>query len=196
MRFSTRDGRLTVLVFFPNRRNLHSIYNSIINTFIFKKITTSQNIGWLYFYILEPLAVVGDWTFYKKRVSGNMTKENIIRTCEEANLTTTCSVSPSCPGSDAGCNVTSLDSCDFPMTELSKALCDKAMPYDCSALMDVFAYYNIPSYPSGAISAASAPRRWIDGSFYKNQYALCAEKEDLIKRKFALMIQSTANIID
>ena len=105
-----------------------------------------------------------------------MTKENILRTCKEAKLATTCSAPMKCIGSDANCTVTSLNSCDFPMSDISKAICGESMPYDCSSLTDVFVYYNSPSYPSGAISAITSPRRWIDGSFYENRYALCAKR--------------------
>ena len=101
-----------------------------------------------------------------------MMSNNVKETCERHNLVTPCVGSDSCKYTDAGCNVTSLSGCLYPMKLFSQSICNGVEPRLCSRLSGIFAYMG-KGYYSGS-SYGTMNGNVPHGYLSYNQWALCA----------------------
>ena len=135
-----------------------------------------QILLWLYFVIylisVSFVADFGNWHYYKVKTSGKMMANNVKETCEFHNLVTPCVGSDSCKHTDAGCNVTSLSGCEYPMKFFSQSICNGVEPRLCSRLNGIFAYMG-NNYNSGS-SYGTMNGNVAQGNVNYNQWALCA----------------------
>ncbi|XP_066267550.1 uncharacterized protein [Branchiostoma lanceolatum] len=116
---------------------------------------------------------INAWSFYKVSAQGQMTAENINRTCQAAGY-----VMP-CPGlgicQNSACVATSLDDCLNPMLEVSTMICGTA-PDKCPQLYGVYAYAGSP-WPGN--SCGAEPGQWCTkGTDFYNKHAFCAKEND------------------
>ena len=116
-----------------------------------------------------------DWTFYKARVNGKMTAQNVNTTCQEYGLTTMCYQfgredatynTPQCPIIKAS------SSLKYTFKELSKAICGNYDADKCTKLHELFIF--MKEWNSGAACGNKVPGSYCHiGTKYSNKFALC-----------------------
>ncbi|MBL8603385.1 MAG: hypothetical protein JNK72_15780 [Myxococcales bacterium] len=120
---------------------------------------------------MSLIANVGGVYWYKVRVSGTMTDNNIRAHCLAAGLTVPCQSTAGCGYNDGLCAQYNFEnSCGNPMLRLAQAICSGSSPPGCPALNGVYTYMgNAWAGGCGTLSGS-----WCSaGNGVANQFALC-----------------------
>ena len=120
----------------------------------------------------ERLGVHEDWTYYKLKVTGRMTSENVRQACFEHGLIAPCYCSE-CKYNDLACNVTIPKNFININEQISKSICPRSNnAKKCKALEKVFHY--MANYDVGS-SHGLYSETYVSSKPYSNLWALCAK---------------------
>ena len=116
------------------------------------------------------MATIDGWSFYKTKIEGKMTLQNIKNTCLENGMTAAC-WHPN--HADSGCTTTPNNGKRSTVFALLQALCPNTDYYRCQAMNDGFWYmanYNGDSW--GAHNGKSTP-----GNTLTSLYSMCTKQD-------------------
>ena len=108
------------------------------------------------------MATIDGWSFYKIKIKGKMTPENIRTKCLENGMTPACYCNDNCIYTDSGCTITPNNGEKYTGYALSQALCGNRFWLRCQALNDIFYYIaNKNGYSFGVQSGKRTSTRTL-----------------------------------
>ncbi|XP_078667508.1 uncharacterized protein LOC144909321 [Branchiostoma floridae x Branchiostoma belcheri] len=140
--------------------------------------------------LLRPyqyLTTVDNWNFYKVKVTGPMTNQNVKVTCEALGMRYPCysSGSPGCTnGWTSGCITYTATMASFSCGthfDLSVNLCGDTNSVYCRPLDDIFVYISDWLSDDSAWGLDYQTHTWnLHGANYNDKYALCADFDECL----------------